>query len=31
MPAARFTDSEALVAARLLQLRDTVEARLRGA
>jgi DNA-binding IclR family transcriptional regulator len=31
MPAARFAESEAQVAARLLDLRDTIEARLRGA
>jgi DNA-binding IclR family transcriptional regulator len=31
MPASRFEESEARVAARLLDLRDTVEARLRGA
>jgi DNA-binding IclR family transcriptional regulator len=31
MPASRFAESEAQVAARLLDLRDTIEARLRGA
>jgi DNA-binding IclR family transcriptional regulator len=31
MPTARFEEAEHLVAGRLLELRDTVEARLRGA
>lgn len=31
MPASRFAESEEKVAARLLELRDTIEARLRGA
>lgn len=31
MPTARFQESEELVAARLIELRDTTEARLRGA
>jgi hypothetical protein len=31
MPSARFLDSEEHVAERLLEIRDTTEARLRGA
>ena len=31
MPTARFRESEELVAGRLLELRDAIEARLRGA